>query len=135
MTRPISHLSLTAGLAAASLTTSLALAQQPATTTLPTAGPEASGPEASGPEASGREGVLFALPKQLHAGEALLGKSRLYPSPVAHDIDGDGLADLVVGDLRGHLTYALRLPGDGIRFGNEQQLEDAEGKILDFGNW
>ncbi len=75
-------------------------------------------------------------PVRLSAGDALLGKSRLFPSPVFHDVDGDGRLDVVVGDLRGHLTWAARLPGDGApRFGAEQKLKDAEGKILDFGNW
>jgi hypothetical protein len=78
----------------------------------------------------------FADPVLVHAGDKPLGQSRLYPSPVYHDVDGDGLVDLVVGDLRGHLTLAPRLPSkDRVAFGAEQKLKDQEGKILDFGNW
>lgn len=77
----------------------------------------------------------FAKPVRLHAGDKLLGTGRLYPSPVAHDINGDKLLDIVVGDLRGHLTFALRQPGEEATYAEEQKLKDAEGKILDFGNW
>ena len=49
----------------------------------------------------------FAPPVKLMAGTKGLGENRLFPSPVLHDMDGDGLADLVVGDLRGRLTVAL----------------------------
>lgn len=77
----------------------------------------------------------FAPPLRLHAGELLLGENRLFPSPVFHDIDGDGRLDIVVGDLRGHLTVALRLPGEGLRFGAESKLLARDGKALDFGNW
>ncbi|MEZ6038585.1 MAG: hypothetical protein R3F29_13975 [Planctomycetota bacterium] len=77
----------------------------------------------------------FADPVLLHAGKKPLGNKRLYPSPTAHDIDGDGRLDYVIGDLPGRLTYALRLPGDAIAFGPEQKLQDAAGAQLDFGNW
>jgi len=75
----------------------------------------------------------FAAPVRLQAGDKLLGKGRLYPSPAAHDINGDGRFDIVVGDLRGHLTYALQQQ-DGT-FGDEQKLKATDGKVLDFGNW
>ena len=77
----------------------------------------------------------FAAPVLLHAGSKPLGNKRAFPSPTAHDVDGDGRLDYVIGELPGRLTYALRLPGDAIAFGPEQQLKDAEGKQLDFGNW
>jgi hypothetical protein len=75
----------------------------------------------------------FANPVRLQAGDHLLGESRLYPSPACYDINGDGRLDVFIGDLMGHVTFALRHQ-DG-SFGNEQKLKDAEGKILDFGNW
>jgi len=79
------------------------------------------------------QGTQFANPVQVAAGSKLLGKGRLYPSPAMHDINGDGLLDVFIGDLRGHITYALRR-ADGT-FDSEQKLKDALGNILDFGNW
>lgn len=78
----------------------------------------------------------FAAPRRLEAGDKLLGERRLYPSPTYHDINGDGLADLVIGDLRGLMTVAHRMPGDGpAQYGPEQKLLDREGKEIDFHNW
>lgn len=78
----------------------------------------------------------FAAPVRITAGEALLGEGRLYPSPVYHDVNGDGLLDLVVGDLRGHLTVALRTTGSAPpTFGKETKILGADGKIVDLQNW
>ncbi|HLQ36793.1 MAG TPA: hypothetical protein VK348_03260 [Planctomycetota bacterium] len=78
----------------------------------------------------------FAPPVRLQAGGKFLGENRLFPSPVFHDMDGDGLADIVVGDLFGRLTVARRLPGDGpARYGAETKLMATDGKELDFHNW
>lgn len=78
----------------------------------------------------------FDEPVRLKAGDAFMGDKRLYPSPVVHDVDGDGVPDVVVGDLRGLLTVA---PGErtasGIRFGAEKPILDHEGKDLKFHNW
>ena len=80
-------------------------------------------------------GQLFAPPQKISAGEAVAGKGRLYPSPAMHDVDGDGLADLVIGDLMGKVTYARRLPGDGLSFAAEQPVLDRDGEKLNFHNW
>jgi hypothetical protein len=77
----------------------------------------------------------FAPPVRLRAGEAFLGQGRLYPSPVYHDLDGDRLADLVVGDLRGHLTVARRVAGATPTFAKEDKVLGADGKIVDLQNW
>ena len=77
--------------------------------------------------------TLFQAPVRMQAAEEMLGMDRLYPSPVAHDLNRDGHFDIVVGDLRGNLTFALQ-NHDGT-FTSEQDLKDASGKILDFGNW
>ena len=78
----------------------------------------------------------FAPPVRVRAGDALLGEGRLYPSPVFHDVNGDGLLDIVVGDLPGRLTVALRLPGEGPpAYGAEKPLKGADGNDLKFHNW
>ena len=78
----------------------------------------------------------FAPPVRLKAGDRFLGEGRLYPSPVFRDMNGDGLPDIVVGDLWGKLTVALRLPGDGRpRYSAETKVMASDGKELDFHNW
>lgn len=78
---------------------------------------------------------VFAKPVRILAGDAFLGEGRLYPSPVLHDINGDQLPDLVVGDLIGKVTFAPRLAGKKVRFGAEKPLEDRSGEQLKFDNW
>lgn len=78
----------------------------------------------------------FAPPVRLQVAGKWLGEGRLYPSPVLHDRNGDGLADLVIGDLRGLLTVALRQPGQGpATWAAEQKLLASDGQPLDFHNW
>ncbi len=76
----------------------------------------------------------FAPPVRLKAGDTFLGVDRLFPSPMFHDVNGDGAADIVVGDLRGRLTVALRKPGTGT-YGAETKVMANDGKELDFANW
>ena len=80
---------------------------------------------------------VFAAPKRIHAGDAFLGEGRLYPSPVLHDVDGDELPDIVVGDLFGRVTFAPRLTQskEAALFGAETQLKDRSGEQLKFHNW
>lgn len=77
----------------------------------------------------------FKAPKRIQAGDAFLGEGRLYPSPVLHDVDGDGLRDIVVGDLFGKVTFAPQIPGEEVRFGPEKPLKGRDGKPLKFHNW
>ena len=78
----------------------------------------------------------FAPPVKLLAGTKGLGENRMFPSPALHDIDGDGLADLVIGDLRGRLTVALRQRGSGVpKFAAETKVLANDGSELDFANW
>ncbi len=84
--------------------------------------------------------AVFAAPKRIQAGEAFLGEGRLYPSPVLHDIDGDKLPDIVVGDLFGRVTFAPRLATSktskrAVLFGAEIPLKDRSGEQLKFHNW
>lgn len=83
-----------------------------------------------------RAAPTFAPPVRLSAGDVFLGDERMYPSPVFHDVNGDGLFDIVVGDLWGHLTVALREKGaDPRAFAAETELMAADGKRIDFHNW
>ncbi len=84
----------------------------------------------------GAQAPQFAAPVRLEAGGKGLGENRSYPSPVFHDVDRDGLLDLVVGDLRGKITVALRQKGEGpARYAAETKLLAKDGKELDFANW
>jgi hypothetical protein len=78
----------------------------------------------------------FSAPTRLKAGDAFLGERRHFPSPVFHDVDGDGLQDIVVGDLKGKLTVARRQPGAGpASYAEEKKMLDVEGNEIDFHNW
>ncbi|MFY9342323.1 MAG: hypothetical protein WAT39_07530 [Planctomycetota bacterium] len=78
----------------------------------------------------------FASPVRLQAGDKLLGEGRLFPSPVYHDLNGDGTADLVVGDLPGRLTVAYGVRGAASpTFGPEEHVKGADGKQVDLQNW
>ena len=78
----------------------------------------------------------FAPPVRLRAGEAYLGEGRLFPSPALYDVDRNGVTDVVIGDLVGRPTYALRSrTEEGQRLAAEQKLLGADGKPIDFDNW
>ncbi len=82
------------------------------------------------------DGFRFAAPVRIAAGDALLGEGRLYPSPMLHDGDRDGVPDVYVGDLRGRITLARGARKDGVlHFLPEQKLMAADGSDLDFHNW
>ncbi|MGA1523964.1 MAG: FG-GAP repeat protein [Planctomycetota bacterium] len=86
--------------------------------------------------AQGAASAEFAAPVRIEAGDKWAGERRLYPSPAMHDVDGDGYADLVVGDLPGRVTVALRTPGEGkVTFGPEKPMKDRRGEHLKFNNW
>jgi len=80
--------------------------------------------------------AFFAPPVRIQAGDAFVGAGRYYPSPVMHDVDGDGKLDIVVADLMGKVTVARRMGGqEGVRFEAEKPLLDRDGKPLKFHNW
>jgi hypothetical protein len=85
------------------------------------------------PAAAVAQSPTFAAPVRLKAGDKFLGHGRLYPSPVYHDLNGDGRADIVVGDLPGRLTVAQRV--DAATFASEQHVLGADGKQVDLQNW
>jgi hypothetical protein len=87
--------------------------------------------------AVGLSAQSFEAPFQLKAGESYIGhqlddRDRLYPSPALFDITGDGKLEIVIGDLRGFLTYATRTE-DG--WSEEKPLMATDGKPLRFHNW
>jgi hypothetical protein len=77
----------------------------------------------------------FAEPRRIQAGDRFLGEGRYYPSPVLHDVDGDGRCDLVIGDLMGKVTWAPREAGTEPAFGAEVPLQARNGQPLKFHNW
>lgn len=80
--------------------------------------------------------MKFAAPKRLKAGDAFVGADRSYPSPTVHDVNGDGMLDVVVGDLRGAITIAHGQRGDnGATLGSEVTWKGLDGKPLEFDNW
>ena len=79
--------------------------------------------------------LTFAEPVRLKAGDKFLGENRLFPSPVFHDMNGDGRADIVVGDLIGKLTVAQRTGAGAPAYAAETKQMALDDKELDFANW
>lgn len=90
---------------------------------------------AAGLAAQASPEATFAPPVRIEVAGKWLGATRLYPSPVLHDQNRDGRADLVIGDLRGQLTVAVRLPEAGIAWATEAKVMASDGQPLDFKNW
>jgi hypothetical protein len=76
----------------------------------------------------------FAAPRPRTAGGAPLGEKLLYPSPRLHDIDRDGRAELVVGDLRGQVLVAEKV-GDDLSTWSALEPLRTDGRPLKFHNW
>ena len=59
-------------------------------------------------------------------------------SPAIFDVDEDGKAELVIGDLRGNVSIYENLnesgAGDPV-WGSREALKDAEGKRIRTSNW
>ncbi len=91
-------------------------------------------PQTNGGDAAGA--FQFAPPQRLTVGDAFLGQDRIYPSPVLHDVDGDGRAELVLGDLRGVLTVTTRkAAGASTAWDATAPLPGPGGAGLKFDNW
>jgi hypothetical protein len=76
----------------------------------------------------------FAAPVRLTADGDPLGEKILYPSPRLFDIDRDGRAELVVGDLRGQILVAERTGDELAAFGPLEPFV-TDGRPLKFHNW
>ena len=82
------------------------------------------------------EQAVFAEPVRIMAGDEFAGEGRYYPSPVLQDVDGDGRAHLVIGDLIGRVTYASRTSDTSkVVFDTEKPLKDRRGEQIRFHNW
>ena len=78
----------------------------------------------------------FAAPVRLMAGDQHMGQGRLYPSPTLFDLDGDGVSEMIVGDLFGNLTVSKRIAGeDTLAWTAPEPLKGADGEPLEFSNW
>jgi len=77
----------------------------------------------------------FAPPERIMAGEQFLGYRRMYASPAFHDLNGDGILDVVVGDLPGRATLATGSKGFPRTFSEERPLLATDGEQMDFSNW
>jgi hypothetical protein len=80
--------------------------------------------------------VRFKKPVRIMAGEGHLGAEMYYPSPRVHDVNGDGVMDIVLGDLFGSVTLACGKKTDtGVMLEKAVPLKGQDGKALKFENW
>jgi len=77
----------------------------------------------------------FAEPVRVHLGQRYFGEGHRLPAPVVHDANGDGRADIVIGDLAGRLATAERQRGDELAFVGGRPISDTTGRPLRFHNW
>ena len=79
----------------------------------------------------GDEVAAFAPPVQLETSGPEFSRM-IYPTPVLHDVDGDGRRELVLGDLIGNL-FVCEPNQDGSWAGREPM--QVEGEPLRLDNW
>ena len=85
---------------------------------------------AESPDPTKSDDSLFSAPIRLKAGEEWIAtESPGYASPCWHDMDGDGLQDLIVGQFSGGKMKVYRNLGDGALAAGEWL--QAEGAIAE----
>ena len=77
----------------------------------------------------------FSEPIQLMAADEPLGIKRMYPSPRLYDIDRDGKAELVIGDLMGRVMVAEKADGDDPAAWGKLATFMSGRRALKFHNW
>ncbi len=84
--------------------------------------------------ALGGDAALFAAPVQLTAeGEPIADMT--YPSPTLFDLDGDGMRELVIGDIFGSVRVAEPQAEEaGLAWSACEKLQ-SDGKDLRLNNW
>jgi len=78
------------------------------------------------------ETSLFDAPEALLTADSPF-TGHMYPSPVLRDIDGDGKAELVVGDLLGRVRFASR-EGKGLKWSKLEAMKSGD-EPLRLNNW
>ncbi|MEM7261845.1 MAG: hypothetical protein AAF488_07610 [Planctomycetota bacterium] len=91
----------------------------------------------SGSLVAGNTDSMFEAPVRLLVDDQPVNSkaNALYPSPVLIDIDLDGRAELVVGDLWGHLRVYENTTTDGEPTWTGPAKLQADGKELKVSNW
>jgi len=77
----------------------------------------------------------FSPPIRLMSEDKPLGKGKLYPSPRLYDIDRDGQAEMVIGDLPGRVTVAEKVAGAGPAHWGPLEPFMSGKRALKFRNW
>ncbi len=75
---------------------------------------------------------LFDPPEALLTADSPF-TGQMYPSPVLQDIDGDGKAELIVGDLPGRMRFATR-KGNDLQWSKLNPMESGD-EPLRLNNW
>ena len=78
------------------------------------------------------ETSLFDAPEALLTADSPF-TGQMYPSPVLRDIDGDGKAELVVGDLPGRMRFASRVD-KGLSWSKLEPMKSGD-EPLRLNNW
>ena len=85
------------------------------------------------PDGEGNNGG-FAPPVQLTAG----GKNHtgiMYPSPVFHDVDGDGKSELLIGEIFGTITISERESEGSATAWTKARPMQIDGEPIKLNNW